>query len=190
MRLRFSIASLLAAIAFCGISLAALRSGFALWASAMFTTVVAVFSAAILGAMASRGRPRLSWAGLAVFGWIYLAVAFGPWPFNADGPPPLLTVPLLESIQDALFSDGKDPYLAEDRRSPQDRVMNLRGNVGPVTGNLMRPPPPAGYRTVSLIQYRQVGHTVGAAVFGLIGALLGWFFAVHNEAADRREDGA
>jgi hypothetical protein len=186
MRLRFSIASLLTAIAFCGISLAALRSGFALWASAMFTTVVALFSAAILGAMASRGRPRLSWAGLAVFGWIYLAVAFGPWPFNADGPPPLLTVPLLESIQDALFSDGKSPYLTEDRQGPQNQfVVRSRGNVGLMTGNRM---PPS--RTVSLIHYRQVGHTVGAAVFGLIGALLGWFFAVHNEAAHGRGDGA
>jgi hypothetical protein len=36
MRLRFSIASLLAAIIFCGISLAALRSAFTLWASVMF----------------------------------------------------------------------------------------------------------------------------------------------------------
>jgi hypothetical protein len=190
MRLRFSIASLLAAIIFCGVSLAALRSPSVLGASAMFTSVVAVLSAAILGVMASRGRPRLTWAGLAVFGWVYLAIAFGPWPYNPDGPPPLLTVPLLDSIQDSIVSDGKTPYMTWDRRNPSDQFTGIRGNVGPATGNMMPSPPPGGYKTVSLIHYRQVGHTLGAALFGLIGALLGRFFAARNEAADRRGDGA
>jgi hypothetical protein len=190
MRLRFSIASLLAAIIFCGVGLAALHSASALWASTLFTIVVALLSSAILGTMASRGPHRLTWAGLAVFGWIYLAIAFGPWPFNPDGPPPLLTIPLLDAIQDALVSDGKTPYMTEDRRSPGDRVMGLRGKVGRMTGNLMPPPPPGGYKQVSLVSYRQVGHTLGAALFGLVGALLGRFFAARDEAADRRGGGA
>jgi hypothetical protein len=190
MRLRFSIASLLAAIIFCGVSLAALRSASALWASALFTAAVAVLSAAILGAVASRGRVRLTWTGLAVFGWIYLAIAFGPWPFNPYGPPPLLTVPLLDGIQDSIFSDGKTLYRTLDRRSPQDLVELYRGNVSPVAGNLMPAPPPGGPKTVYLVSYRQVGHTLGAALFGLLGALLGRFFAARSEAADRRGDGA
>jgi MFS family permease len=190
MRLRFSIASLLAAIIFCGVGLAALHSASALWASTLFTVVVIVFSAAILGAMASRGRHRLTWAGLAIFGWIYLAIAFGPWPFNPDGPAPLLTVPLLDAIQDSVVSDGKTPYLARDHERPNEREMAIRGNVGPLVGNLMPPPPPGGYKQVSLVSYRQVGHTLGAALFGLIGALLGRFFAARNEAADRRGVGA
>jgi hypothetical protein len=184
MRVRFSIASLLAAIGFCGVSVAALRSSSALWASVIFTALVAVLSAAILGAMASRGRSRLAWAGLAVFGWVYLAIAFGPWPFNPDGPPPLLTVPLLDSIQDSIFSDGKTPYLTMDRQGPHEWVGGVRGNPGPVVGNLMPPAPPGGYKTVALIHYRQVGHTLGAAIFGLIGALLGRFFGRRKEAAE------
>jgi hypothetical protein len=144
MRLRFSIGSLLAAITSCGVGLAALHSASALWASALFTTIVAVLSAAILGAMASRGRHRLTWSGLAVFGWIYLAIVFGPWPFNPDGPPPLLTVPLLDAIQDSVVSDGETPYLALDHERPIEREMAIRGNVGPMVGNLMPPPPPGG----------------------------------------------
>jgi hypothetical protein len=143
--------------------------------------------------MASRGRVRLTWTGLAVFGWVYLALAFGPWPFNVDAPPPLITVPLLDCIQDWIFSDGKTLYRTLDRRSPQDLVERYRGNVSPVSGNLMPAPPPSGYKTVSLVSktvslvsYRQVGHTLGATLFGLIGALLGRFFAARNEAADRR----
>src|SRR5262249_29856727 len=156
---------------FCGVSLAALRSASVLWASALFTIAVVALSTAILGAMATRGRSRLTWAGLAVFGWIYLGIALGPWPFNPDGPPPLLAVPLLDTIQDSIVSDGKTPYMTEDHQGPQDRVMGIRGNVGPATGNLMPPPPPGGYKMVSLAHYRQVGHTLGAALFGLIGAL-------------------
>jgi len=189
MRLRFSIASLLAAIVSCGVALAALHSASAPWASALFTVMVVVLSAAILGAMAARGRHRLTWAGLAIFGWIYLAIAFGPWPFNPDGPPPLLTVPLLDAIQDAVVSDGKTPYLALDHERPNERQMAIRGNVGPTVGNLMPPPPPGGYKQVSLVSYRQVGHSLGAALFGLVGALLGRFCAARSEAADGRGDG-
>jgi hypothetical protein len=50
--------------------------------------------------------------------------------------------------------------------------------------------PSGGYKQVSLVSYRQVGHTLGAALFGLVGALLGRFFAARDEAADRRGDGA
>jgi hypothetical protein len=190
MRLRFSIASLVAAIISCGVGLAALHSASALWASALFTIEVAVFAAAILGALVSHGRHRPTWAGLATFGWIYLAIAFGPWPFNPDGPPPLLTVPLLDAIQDSVVSDGKTPYLALDRDRPNEREMAIRGNVGPLVGNLMPPPPPGGYKQVSLVSYRQVGHAPAAALFGLVGALLGRFFAARGGTADRRGGGA
>jgi len=186
MRLRFSIASLLAAIVFCGISLAALRTPSALWASAVFTAVVGVLSAAILGAIASRGRSRLTRSGLALFGWIYLAIAFGPWPFNRDGPPPLLPVPLLATIQDFIVSYGDSAYFMEDRRNPQDWIADLHWSGGPVAGNVLPPPPFGGYKTISLIHYRQISHTLGAALFGLIGALLGRLVA----AAERRDDGS
>jgi hypothetical protein len=188
MKVRFSIAGLLVVIAFFGVGLAALRSASALWASALFTAAVVVLSAAILGAIASRGRVRLTWTGLAVFGWIYLAIAFGPWPFNPDGPPALITLPVLDYIQDSIFWDGKTYYRTLDRRDPHDLVGTIRGNMSPVAVNLLPAPPPGGYKTVLLVSYRQVGHALGAAFFGLIGALLGRFFAARNEAADRPDN--
>jgi hypothetical protein len=185
MRLRFGITSLMGFIGFVAVGLAALRTGSALCVSAIFTADITLLSAAVLGAMATRGRSRLSWAGLAVFGWVYLAIAFGPWPHNVDGPPPLLTVPLLDSVQDYVFSDGKMPYMTDDYRVEYERMVGFRGRMG--AGAAM---PPGGYKRVNLIAFRQVGHSLGAVAFGLIGALVGWCFATRNEATERRGDGA
>ena len=91
-RLRFTIAQFMAGVIFIGLGFAALRSATLLWASVVFTITVAVLSAAILGAMGRRGRTRMTWAGFAVFGWIYLATAFGPWASgNGLAAPPYLT---------------------------------------------------------------------------------------------------
>jgi hypothetical protein len=181
MRFRFGITTLMGFIVFAAVGLAALRSASALWVSATFTATVTLLSASILGAMAARGRSRMAWAGLAVFGWVYLAVAFGPWPRNVDGPPPLLTVPLLDAIQDYVFSDGKTPYLTHDFRTHNDQVTGFRGNWLPAKGNLGPAPPAGGFKRVDLVAYRQAGHSLAAILFGLLGALVGRSFVARNE---------
>jgi hypothetical protein len=116
-RLRFSLAQLMAAVIFIGLGFAALRSASRLGASAVFTLTVAVLSAAILGAMARRGRPRMTWAGFALFGWIYLGTIFGPW---ADGngvtAPPYVTRWVLD-------------YTAARLRDPNLRDTGVAGEV-------------------------------------------------------------
>jgi hypothetical protein len=67
-RLRFSLARLMAIVLLIGVGLAALHSASVLWASVVFTLTVAVLSTAVLGAMARRGRARMTWAGFALFG--------------------------------------------------------------------------------------------------------------------------
>jgi hypothetical protein len=180
MRFRFGITTLMGLILFVAVGLTALRSASALWVSATFTATVTLLSASILGAMAARGRPRMGWAGLAVFGWVYLGIAFGPWPRNVDGPPPLLTVPLLDAIQDYVFSDGKTPYLTDDYQSQYGRVTAFRGNWQPAKGNFGPAPPAGGFKMVDLVAYRQAGHSLGAVLFGVVGALVGRFFAARN----------
>src|SRR5438105_3388914 len=81
-RVRFTLAQSMVIVLFVGFGFAALRSDSVLWASAVFTLTVAVLLAAILGAIARRGRARMTWAGFALFGWVYLGTTFGPW---ADG---------------------------------------------------------------------------------------------------------
>ena len=71
-----------------------------LGASLIFTATVAFLATAILGAIARRGRARVAWAGVAVFGWAYFAMSFGPLP-NMNGVicPPFPTQILLESLR-------------------------------------------------------------------------------------------
>src|SRR4051794_24921422 len=116
-RFRFTLAQLMAAVIFIGLGFAALRSAPRLVASAVFTLTVAVLSAAILGAMARRGRVRMTWAGFALFGWTYLGTTFGPW---ADGngvtAPPYVTKWVLD-------------YTAAWLRDPDLRGTGVAGEV-------------------------------------------------------------
>src|SRR5262249_36511369 len=78
-RYRFTLAQLMAVVMLIGFGFAAMRSASVLWASAVFTLTVAILSVAVLGAMARRGRARMTWVGFAFFGWFYLGTTFGPW---------------------------------------------------------------------------------------------------------------
>jgi hypothetical protein len=98
-RTQFSLASLMAVVFFIALGIAALLNATALWASVLFMFTVALMSAAILGAIACRGRTRMTWAGVAIFGWVYLGIVFGPLP-NGNGTtiPPLPTMVLYEYV--------------------------------------------------------------------------------------------
>lgn len=72
-RLRLSLAALMAVIGLVAIGIAALRFSKPLWASAVFSLAVALFSVGILGACTPHGRFRMAWLGFAAFGWIRVA---------------------------------------------------------------------------------------------------------------------
>ncbi len=92
LRFRTSIAGLMGAVLFVAVAIASLLNASPLWASCLFMFVVAILCAAILGAIAGRQKTRMSWAGAAIFGWVYLGIVFGPFK-NANG----TTIPALPS---------------------------------------------------------------------------------------------
>src|SRR5262249_46537358 len=98
-RTQFSLAGLMAVVLFIALGFAALLNATALWASVLFMFTVALMSAAILGAIACRGKTRMTWVGVGIFGWVYLGIAFGPLP-NGNGTtiPPLPTMVVYEYI--------------------------------------------------------------------------------------------
>jgi hypothetical protein len=99
MRVRFSIASVMAVVLFLAVGFAGLHVASVLWASALFTITVTLFAAAILGASACRGPSRMTWLGFGIFGWTYLLATFWLWPGpNGVSAPPLLTKPLLDCL--------------------------------------------------------------------------------------------
>jgi hypothetical protein len=171
--LRLSIAGIMAVVALAGLGFAGLRASTPIWASGLFTAAVFLLSAAVVGSILTKGA---SLTGAAVFGWIYLVVVFGPWSPNRDGPPSLLTVPLLELAQDKILSREGGAYRATDHlwHGSQDlRVQLWRGTA----------PSANPTRTVDLVCYRQVGQSLAALIFAAAGAVVGALIA-----ARRREE--
>jgi hypothetical protein len=80
MRVRFSIAALMAVVFIFAVGFAGLRASSPLWASAIFSIAIALFAAAILGVAAFRGPNRMAWLGFGVFGRTYLLATFWLWP--------------------------------------------------------------------------------------------------------------
>jgi hypothetical protein len=78
-RFRITIARLLLVIAYCGVVFAALRSPSWIWASTVFSLVVASLAAATLTAVHRLGARRAFWTGFAFCGWLYLGLSSYPW---------------------------------------------------------------------------------------------------------------
>jgi hypothetical protein len=78
-RFRITIARLLLVIASCGVAFAALRSPSWIWASTVFSLVVAALAAATLSAVYRLGERRAFWTGFALCGWLYLGLSSYPW---------------------------------------------------------------------------------------------------------------
>jgi hypothetical protein len=178
-QLRFSLARLMGVVLFAGVGFAALRFYSLLWASALFTLTVGLLTAGIVAAMALRGRARMMWAGLAVFGWVYLGMSFGFWPRNNSvSPPPLLTQLLFD-------------YFGPDPSQPGTMVIDaeLSGETYPEPSIAFGPSGSVPMRIINLKQYRRVGHSLGAILFGLLGAILGSALASRPDAAGIRRDG-
>jgi hypothetical protein len=85
-RFRITIARLLLVIANCGVGFAALRSPSWIWASTVFSVVVASLAAATLTAVYRLGARRAFWSGFAFCGWLYLGLSSYPWGDSNQSP--------------------------------------------------------------------------------------------------------
>jgi hypothetical protein len=185
-RFRFTVAGLIAVILLLAIGMAALRNPTELWASAVFTAAVSLFASSAVGAMAHRGVRRFTCAGLAIFGWVYLVFSFGSWMGNSVGTPPLLPSCLLDYLQDHIVSDGKTPYTADvEYNTFHSKTSVFRLTTPPsepsTSTRQFAPSTAAGWRRVNMTAYKQTGHSLGAMLFGILGAFAGRFFAARRE---------
>src|SRR4051794_25401759 len=161
-RPRFSLAQSMAIVLLIGVGIAATQSASVLWASAVFTLTVAVLSTAILGAMARRGRARMTWAGFALFGWVYLGTTFGPWAAgNGVLAPPYVTRWGLDYWDSKLWSGS--PIGRMDTGPPGEELFS-RFTLPPPAVATSGPPPatPAAVPFVpglmpDAFQFRRIG---------------------------------
>jgi hypothetical protein len=183
-RLRFTLAELMAAVIFIELGFAALRSASPLWASAVFTLTVAVLLVAVLGAMARRGRARMTWAGFALFGRVYLGTTFGPWAtVHGVTAPPYVTRWPLDYWDSKLWSVHRveTHQSGEELFSRFTPVLPPPPVAAPLSPALAPTPRAPLVLTPDAFQFRRIGHCLAAILFGLVGAVLGRLLATRDE---------
>jgi hypothetical protein len=179
-RIRFSIAGLMAAVLVLAVGFAGLRAASPLWASGIFTMTVTVFAGAIVGAAACHGPSRFAWLGFGFFGWTYLLATFWLWPEpNGVTAPPFLTKALLDYFRPSSNTAAVmwiDTAPAGEMSTDPPLMVST---MVPGTANIATSTPFAG-RAINRFHYRRIGHTLAAIVFGLLGALLGAVLSGRN----------
>jgi hypothetical protein len=112
---RTTIATSMALVAFVAFGLAALRGANEFWASAAFSIALVTVSVALVGALARKGRDRLTWAGFAATGSACLAVWLStPGSVGSlNGPPRSIASWLFHLLQPQInpAANGGKPYI-------------------------------------------------------------------------------
>jgi len=185
-----SLAALMGTVALMGLGAASLRNASPLWASSLFSVAIALVTTSTVLAMVRPRSARGFWVGSAVFGGVYLAATFGPWPGRAGvTAPPLVSRVLLDlsaehvhSTDERIMVDAADegeelapPGLALESRPGKYMILGTQGNGQRGKVPVMKMPGnrPNGELIVDGQQYRRVGHALIALVAYGLGGLLG-----------------
>jgi hypothetical protein len=96
-RFRVKIGSILILIAICAVAFAALHYPSGWWAAGLLLGDFCLFTFAIMAVAYRSGGSRAFWAGFALFGWVYLVLAFGPG-VREIARPSLLTTKALQKV--------------------------------------------------------------------------------------------
>jgi hypothetical protein len=137
---RLTIAHIMVILLYLGVSLAALRSADAFWASATFTLAIVIVSVASIGAFARKARDRLPWAGFAVAGWASLIIwlSTGQTIGGLNGPPLQLLSWVLSHYQSSINpqATGGRIYIAYTQVSHSIEVVVI-GLVGSIVARFV-----------------------------------------------------
>ena len=102
LRLRASMAMMLAIVGLTAVGFAALRVSSRLWACACVSSALLALVVSIAGIIYRRGSQRAFWVGFALFGWTYMICSLGPAPLNAWRDL-MVTAPVLSMLEDQLL---------------------------------------------------------------------------------------
>lgn len=144
-RHRLTIAQLMTLILLIGLGFAALRNANEFWASATYTLAIISILAAALGAFARKGNARITWAGFAVFGWVYLLINLLPdRRVGSLGSGPISWPGMLIEWGTANLQPYIHPWAPGNEWVQYDQVSHslgivLFGLVGTVIGRLITP---------------------------------------------------
>jgi hypothetical protein len=176
--IRFSIAGLMGVVLVAAIGMAALRSASETWAGVLFFSACGAFTLAIVGIIYRGQAERAWWLGFALFGWGYLAAAF--WPMDHFRLPVLPTAALLESLSSALGVDSQGTS-----SGPSTVGMGSVGRLQSFRRVMVSPFVVGSAATGVDRSFQQVGHSLLALVFAIVGGTLAAIlFAIPSNRAE------
>jgi hypothetical protein len=175
-RIRVSVGGLMAAVGFLALAFASLLNANPLWASGMFLLAVAVMSAATLGAISGCGRARMARVGVALFGWVYLGIFFGPLE-NGNG----TTIPALPTmvVYEYTMRENLIPRSKAANKSVGFRNATQSESLLPKASLVGKPAV-----LVDVMDLKRIVHSLGALAFASLGGLLGGFFHARDSRAE------
>jgi hypothetical protein len=187
---RFNLASLLALIGVLALGLAAMRDGSDLVERIIFTLLLVVLFAGLVGAIVRRRAG--AWAGFAVCGWGYSFIAFIP-AVNEEVAPHLLTMKPLNDFVARLYPQETPPALPTLNSNFMQTVGDVvdlqlamknnlsRALLSPTeqqaldsySGNLQTYLTRRDSIEQRVANALRIGHSMLALAFALVGAVLG-----------------
>ena len=190
-RFRFSIASLLGAILFISVALAALRASTDLWDGCLLGLDLAVRLTAILLVVHRTNPKRAYWLGFSLFGWVYLLLSLIP-PLESRLPTTrglaylgaARPVAIPQGVAVADFdSDGQVDLLLTNDSTPS--VVYLNNGDGTFRQPTSTNVGPGGNPAPSVVLWRRlmgtggspedfvrIGHSIFALLFAYFGGCL------------------
>jgi hypothetical protein len=186
MTLQFPIKWLLAAVGFCGVAFAALRSASDWWAGGVFTATLLGLALATAYAFQRRGARRASWAAFAAFGWGYLLLAFGPW-CETSIRPRLLTTKVLDTLWPIVHPEPEGIVRLWDAATgkPIDAVKGVHRVTFSPDGRLLSP---VTATSPAREPFQDIGHSLAALLLAAIGGLAARYLYANRD--ERRKEAA
>jgi hypothetical protein len=172
--LSFSIAGLMVSVGFVAIACAAFRESSALWASITFSLTLACLAVAAVLAICGHGRTRAAWAGMAVFGFVYIHFAFG----DQIEYPPLVTGNLLDAAAERILGAQGSEIAYYSREGELQSRLDLKEAIEYSTRSVP-------VNSVDLLAYRQIGHATIGLLVGVVGAVFGLVVAPRDRQPAR-----
>jgi hypothetical protein len=170
---RITIAHLILVVLVAAIGLAAIRSGSAAWAGAMFSITFFAMICSLLGVALGRGMRRVYWSGFATLGWSYLLLIYVPW---LDG-----------KVGRFLLAPNLFAYLEEVLHpEPQGGLQSLPLEIlgATATGGAFSGGVGGGASVEDLSDFVRIGLAMEALLWAFLG---GWVACYFASGRDREE---
>jgi hypothetical protein len=167
-RPRFRIAHIILFVVVVAVGLAAIQSGSAAWAGAMFSITFFTMISSFLGIALGRGMRRIYWMGFATLGWSYLLLLYVPW-LHARVGRFLLAPNLFVVLEEVIHPDAQG---GGGMQSVSPLILAAIATGGGFGGG-----PAAGASVEEMSDFVRIGLMMEALLWAFLGGWVACYFA-------------